>query len=384
MTEKFAATSAAAKSGQPERIAQVLGDASFGGVIVWLMNFFRNIDRTKFLFDFYMYAPSPFDDEIRALGGRVFYYPRVTDVFGAYGTLKKAFRDNGYSKVHVHMTTLSFVALAAAKSAGVPRRICHSHSTANPHEGWKYAVKMLIRPLPKLFATDLAGCSELAIRWLYGSKCADKATLVHNAVDLDRYRVSDGYAVEAKKRLGLSGRKVIGFAGRFERQKNLPWLIDVFAEVAGRRDDAVLILAGAGSEKQMLLRRAEEKGVADKIFFLGKVDEVKALYAAMDVFVLPSLFEGLPLVAIEAQAAGLFCLMSDNITREAAVTDNCAFLPLDDVNEWADAVLAVLEAARNYDGPEALSGGPYDIKAEARRLEEFYSGAPVRGGGGHE
>lgn len=380
MTENNLDTTVA-ENAQPVRIAQVLGNAAFGGVIVWLMNFFRNIDRTKFLFDFYMYAPSPYDDEIRALGGRVFYWPRVTNVFSAYRILKKAFRDNGYSTVHVHMTTLSFVALAAAKSAGVPRRICHSHSTANPHEGWKYAVKMLIRPLPKLFATDLAGCSELAIRWLYGAKCADKAVLVHNAVDLDRYRVSDGYAVEAKKRLGLSGRKVIGFAGRFERQKNLPWLIDVFAEVARRRDDAVLVLAGAGSEKQMLLRRAEEKGIADKIFFFGKVEDVNALYAAMDIFVLPSLFEGLPLVAIEAQAAGLFCLMSDNITREAAVTDNCAFLPLDDVNEWADSVLAVLEAARNYDGPEALSGGPYDIRLEAKKLEELYSRVPERKGG---
>lgn len=383
MTENNLDTTVA-ENAQPVRIAQVLGDASFGGVIVWLMNFFRNIDRTKFLFDFYMYAPSPFDDEIRALGGRVFYYPRVTDVFGAYGTLKKAFRGNGYSTVHVHMTTLSFVALAAAKSAGVPRRICHSHSTANPHEGWKYAVKMLIRPLPKLFATDLAGCSELAIRWLYGAKCADKAVLVHNAIDLGRFRKPDGFADEAKKRLGLDGRKVIGFAGRFERQKNLPWLVDVFAEAAKRRGDVALMLAGDGSEKEMLKRRIAEKGIDDKVFFFGKVEDVNALYAAMDIFVLPSLFEGLPLVAIEAQAAGLFCLMSDNITREAAVTDNCAFLPLDDVNEWADAVLAVLGAARQYDGAAALEGGPYDIKAEARRLEELYSGAPVRGGGGNE
>ncbi len=354
---------------EPVRIAEVLGNATTGGVINWLMNFYRRIDRDKIQFDFYTYFPSPFDDEIRRLGGRVFYYPRVTHVFGAFSTLKKAFKKERYAAVHVHMTTLSFVALAAAEAAGVKHRICHAHSTANRAEGWKWFVKTLIRPLSKVFATDLAGCSEKSIRWMYGKKAASRAVLIHNAIETDRFRLAA--EVAAADADGGRAFKTIAFIGRLEKQKNVLFLPEVFKRLREKRKDVRLLIVGSGSERGALERRIAELGLGDSVNIRGWENRVEKYYAETDVLALPSLFEGLPIVAVEAQAAGIPCVLSDNVTREAAVTDLCVFVPLGDVESWVKALENALDTGRRYDA-DLLKGGPYDIRAEAKRLESYY------------
>ena len=353
------------------RIAEVLGYTETGGVMSWLMNYYRRIDRSKIDVDFYMYSPSPYDGEIRASGGRVFYYPRVTNVLGAYRTLKRAFKENVYDAVHVHMTTLSFVALCAARSASVGRRICHAHSTANRGEGWKWAVKTLIRPLNKLFATEYAGCSEESIRWLYGAKSAESAILIHNAVDLSRF-LPEAPEVAASDHAGGEKIKTIGFIGRFERQKNVGFLIDVFKKITEKRDDVRLLLAGAGSEEGALKEKVGKLGLGLRVEFCPWSGKVEKYYSAIDLLALPSLFEGLPLVAVEAQAAGIPCVLSENVTSEAAVTNNCVFAPLNDVGAWADALERALDAGRDYGEALKLKGGDYDIDAEADKLEKYY------------
>lgn len=365
------------RGGETVRLAWVLGYAETGGVMSWLMNYFRRIDRGKIKIDFYMYSPSPYDDEIRRSGGRVFYYPRVTHVFGAYRTLKKAFKENGYDVVHVHMTTLSFVALCAARSASVGRRICHAHSTANRGEGWKWAVKTLIRPLNRLFATEYAGCSEESIRWLYGEKRAKNAILIHNAVDVSRFlpRAPEVAAAAPDEDEGIG---TIGFIGRFERQKNVGFLIDVFKELSKTRANVRLLLAGAGSEEKELKDKAAKEGLGGAVEFCSWSGNVEKYYSAIDVLTLPSLFEGLPLVAVEAQAAGIPCVLSGNVTEEAAVTKNCVFVPLNDTAAWVRALENALDAGRDPAEALTLKGSDYDIEAEAARLEKYYlNGAEV-------
>ena len=366
---------------EPVRIAEVLGNAATGGVMNWLMNFYRHVDRDKVQFDFYMYAPSAFDDEIRALGGRVFYYPRVvTHVFGAIRTLKKAFKKEKYPIVHVHMTTLSFVALYAAKRAGVKRRICHAHSTADRAEGWKWIVKNMLKPLAGLFATDLAGCSELGIDWLYGRKAKD-AVLIHNAIDTARF--AGAYAeVAAADADDEAPVKTIGFIGRFEKQKNVGYLVEVFKDVAAARKDVGLLLVGAGKEYTEIVEKVKKLGLTERVEFRDWCKDIERYYAEIDVLALPSLFEGLPMVAVEAQAAGIPCVLSDNITKEAAVTPKCEFVPLADRERWAEALNAALDKGRDY-GAAGLEGSAYDINTEAGKLTDYYLGMIGEGGAAH-
>ena len=362
------------------RIAQVLGNAGSGGVISWLMNFYRRVDRERFAFDFYMYSPSPYDEEIRSLGGRVFYYPKVFNVIGAFGTLRRCFKREKYDIVHVHMTTLSFVALAAAKSAGVSVRICHAHTSAHSGEGWKYFVKVLIRPLSKLFATHLAGCSELAINWFYGKKHASCAKLIHNAVDLTRFEFDDEYRRAAREELSLPNGRVIGFVGRLEKQKNAGFAVETFALVAGRSRDTYLLIVGSGSEREALKKKIAALGLSERVLLMPERRDVEKYFAVTDVLVMPSLFEGLPLVAIEAQAAGIPVILSDNITRETGLTENCRFLSLKSRRAWAEAVVGTLESRDAGRSEGALAGGPFDIRAEAHALEEYYSSLAARKG----
>ena len=367
---------------EPVRIAEVLGNAATGGVMNWLMNFYRHIDRSRIQFDFYMYAPSAFDDEIRALGGRVFYYPRVvTHVFGAIRTLKKAFKKEKYPIVHVHMTTLSFVALYAAKRAGVKRRICHAHSTADRAEGWKWIVKNMLKPLAGLFATDLAGCSELGIDWLFGRKAKD-AVLIHNAIDTARF--AGAYAeVAAADADDEAPVKTIGFIGRLEKQKNVGYLVEVFKDIANKRDDVRLLIVGAGKEYMEIVEKVKKLGLTERVEFRDWCNDIERYYAEIDVLALPSLFEGLPMVAVEAQAAGIPCVLSDNITKEAAVTPKCEFVPLADRGKWAEALSRALDEGREY-GTRALEGSAYDIRTEADKLTEYYLEKVAEGGNAND
>lgn len=355
------------------KIAQVIGNAQKGGVINCVMNFFRHIDRDKVQFDFYTYAPSPFDDEIRALGGRVFHYPVVFNFFKCVRHLKKAFKAEGYDIVHVHMTTLSFVGLLAAKLAGVKHRICHAHSATNKDEGFVWFVKSVLKHISRWFPTELAGCSRLSIDWLYGKRASQKAYLLHNAIELDRFDSSEEQRAQSKRKYGLEGYKVVGNIGRFEFQKNIPFLIKAFGILCKSRDDVRLALVGGGSQLDEAKRLVNALDLQDKVLFLTEQKNVQEYFALFDAFALPSKYEGLPLVAIEAQAMGLPCLLSDCITKEADVTGHVKYLPIVSASFWAQEIDKTLNEDVGYDGKAALKDAGYDINEEAKRLLQYYT-----------
>lgn len=359
--------------GKKIKIAQVIGNAKVGGVINCVMNYFRNIDTTKVQFDFYTYGPSPFDDEIKARGGRVFYFPSVFAFFKCVRFLRKSFKREQYDIVHAHMTSLSFVSLLAAKQAGVKHRICHAHSTTNKEEGFVHVVKSCLKHISTWFATDLAGCSRLSIDWLYGKKAAKNAYLMRNAIDLDRFDVTDEEKRELKVRYGLENCKVVGHIGRFEFQKNIPFLVKAFAILCKSRDDVRLMLVGGGAEFENVKKLVETLKIEDKVLFMTERRDVQEYYALFDVFALPSRFEGLPLVAIEAQAMGIPCLLSDCITKEADVTGHVEYLPILSANYWANEISRVLDENVSYDGRKAVADGGYDIVEETENLLEYYT-----------
>lgn len=346
------------------RVAQIVGDSTCGGVISCLMNYYRNMP-TDVTFDFFTYGPSDYDEEIRSMGGEVIYFPKVFRFGAAVDFLSDLLV--GYDIAHVHMTTLSLVGLIAAKNAGVGVRICHAHSTTDRQEGYRAAIKELLRYPTRCFATDRMGCSERSCLWLFGPV---SATVLHNAIDLERF-VPQKNRATLRKKMGLDGRFVYGFVGRFERQKNVPFLLRAFAYVVAKEPDCALLLVGSGSKKREIESLIEEYDLTGNVLIMPESKRVEEYYAVMDVFTLPSLFEGLPLVAVEAQAMGLPCLLSDRITPEVSLGGVCRFCSVSDERVWAEAMLAA-SALKGVACHRALQENGYDIKKEAPKLAGYY------------
>lgn len=358
----------------PIRVAQILGKMNGGGVEAVVMNYYRHIDRSKVQFDFLVDSDSTLvpREEIKSLGGRVFEIPPYQHVVEYQRELQRLFKEEDWKIVHSHINALSVFPLRAAKKAGVPVRIAHSHSTSGKGEYAKNALKAVLKTQSNRYPTHRFACSRFAGEWLFGKDA--NFEVVYNAIDLNSFRFNAGAREQARTDLGLvGGQFVIGHVGRFMTQKNHPFLIDVFAEVAKRRDDAVLLLVGSGEDEDSIKALVDEHGLSDCVKFLGQRNDVNRLYQAFDVFVLPSLYEGLGLVGVEAQVSGLPCLLSDVIPREVDVAGECTFLPIDTPVEWAHAICSL--SKKSYEERKSTSldsFANYNIDQQADWLSRRY------------
>lgn len=363
---------------QPIRIAQVIGKWLGGGVESVVMNYYRHIDKSKIQFDFICDADStniPYD-EIEKLGGRVILVPPYQKVFKYQKELKRIFKENKYKIVHSHINTLSVFPLYAAKCAKVPVRIAHSHSTTNKKEWKKNLLKQVLRPFSKVYATNYMCCSELAGRWLFGNKEYDKGNvyLLNNAIDLDKFKYDEKIRKQKRKELNINDSTlVIGHIGRFVAQKNHTFLIDIFNEVHKQNQDSLLMLVGQGPLMNEIQEKVNNLGLKDSVIFLGQRNDANELYQAMDVFVLPSLYEGLPVVGVEAQASGLLCFLSSDMTKETKVLDSTEFMSLsNDAEEWANEILEDLKEYKRQNVIDNITKKNFNIKTEAKKLEKKY------------
>ena len=358
----------------PIRVAQIVGKMNGGGVEAVVMNYYRHIDRSKVQFDFLVDSDSTLipREEIESLGGRVFEIPPYQHVVEYQRELQRLFKQEGWKIVHSNINALSVFPLRAAKKAGVPVRIAHSHSTSGKGEYAKNALKAVLKTQSNRYPTHRFACSKFAGEWLFGK--AAHFEVVYNAIDLDRFCFNAEARAHARADLGLVGNQfAIGHVGRFTAQKNHAFLIDVFAEVAKRRDDAVLLLVGTGEAGASVKALVDERGLTDRVKFLGQRRDVNRLYQAFDAFVLPSLYEGLGLVGVEAQVAGLPCLFSDAITREVDVTGESCFLPIDHSKAWIEALSCLVPRKRAERSKLSLKKfDSYDIYKQSLILTEKY------------
>lgn len=353
------------------RVAQVMGYMDGGGVEQVVMNYYRHIDRSRVQFDFLVCEGSGMvpREEIESMGGRVLMVPPYKELPRYMRETERLFREESWPIVHSHVNALSMFPLRAAKRAGVSVRIAHSHSTAGRGETAKNAAKLVLRRFSNVYPTHRMACSRYAGEWLFG-KGAD-FEVVYNAIDLSRFAFDAEARAEARADLGLvGGQTAIGHVGRFMPQKNHRFLIEAFALAAKRRPDLVLVLVGTGEAEALAEGWAAERGVSDRVMFLGQRDDVGRLYQAFDAFALPSLYEGLGLVGVEAQAAGLPCFLSDRITREVDVTGTVRFLPIDDPRAWAEALAEAEPGVRINARREDFAD--YDIDRAAGRLAARY------------
>ena len=352
---------------EPIRIAQIIGKWVGGGVEAVVMNYYRHIDKSKIQFDFICDEDStniPYDE-------KVILIPPYQKVIRYHKELKKVLKENNYQIVHSHINTLSVFSLWAAKSAGVPVRIAHSHSTTNKKEKKKNLMKQVLKHFSKVFATDYMCCSELAGRWWFGDKEYEKGKvyLLNNAIELDKLK----YDENKRKELNISDDTlVIGHVGRFVEQKNHRFLIDIFNEVHKERENSILLLAGQGPLIDEIKEKVSGLGLNESVRFLGQRKDIDELYQAFDVFLLPSLYEGLPVVGVEAQATGLLCILSDDMTKETKVLDTTKFLSLNQgAKKWADILLLNFKNERENNRKE-FTDKQFDIKTEASKLKEIY------------
>lgn len=332
------------KKEEPIRIAQIVGKWLGGGVEAVVMNYYRHLDHDKIQFDFICDDDStniPYD-EIEKLGGKVILIPPYQKVFKYQKELRRVLRDGKYKIVHSHINTLSVFPLYAAKKVGVPVRIAHSHSTTNKKEWKKNLLKQVLRPFSKKYATNYMCCSELAGRWLFGDKTYDegKVYLLNNAIDLDKFKYDKKIRDKKRKELGIKEDTiVIGHIGRFVVQKNHTFLIDIFNQFHKKEKNSILLLAGQGPLQEEIKNKVRELGLDDSVRFLGQRNDANELYQAFDVFLLPSLYEGLPVVGVEAQASGLLCFFSDDMTKETKVLDSTVFMSLSNTaEEWTGEI----------------------------------------------
>lgn len=363
---------------KPIRVAQIIGKWLGGGVESVVMNYYRNIDRSKIQFDFICDEDStniPYA-EIESLGGKVILIPPYQKVIKYHKELKRVLKEGNYKIVHSHINTLSVFSLFAAKCAGVPVRIAHSHSTTNKKEKNKNLMKQLLRPFSKVFATDYMCCSELAGRWLFGDKEYDKENvyLLNNAIDLDKFKYDEVVRRKKRKELNIDDDTlVIGHVGRFVEQKNHRFLIDIFNEVHKQNEKSILLLVGQGPLMEKIKEKVKSLGIEDSVKFLGQRNDISELYQAFDVFCLPSLYEGLPVVGVEAQATGLLCLFSDDMTKEIKVLESTSFLSLEQsAKEWAEILLKSIENFERKDTTIEFFNNGFDIKMEVKKLIKIY------------
>ncbi len=365
------------KKNEPIRIGIIMGKWYGGGVEAVMMNYYSHINRDIIQFDFICDSDStniPYD-KIKKLGGRVILCPPYQNISKYIRELKKIFKKNQYEIVHSNINALSVFPLYAAKKAGVPIRIAHSHSTSNKKEWKKNIVKNLLKPLSKKYATHYFACTEHAGRWLFGNKKYNNGEvfIVNNGVDLNDYIYSEKLREEKRLELGYEETDiVIGHIGRFVKQKNHEFIIDLFNELHKDNENYKLLLLGQGPLKNEIQEKVNKLGIENSVIFLGQKSDANEYYQAMDLFLFPSLYEGLGMVFVEAQTSGLPSIASTEVPKIAEVSDKAIFIGLNkSIDVWKKQIEKIKIGDRKVD-LERIKKSGYDIKTEAKKLENKY------------
>ena len=356
------------------RILHVVSMMHVGGMESYIMNMYRKIDRSKVQFDFLVHynERAAFEDEIEAMGGRIFR-TTVLDDFNMVKYLRdldKLFSEHPeFRIVHGHLNITAYWYLGAAKRHGVPWRIMHCHCPGKINS-LKGNIKHLVSRLSPLNANIRLACSKEAGEYLFQKRPFE---IIPNGIDVERFRFSEKVRGDVRTDLGLDDKFVIGHVGRFSREKNHEYMLEVFAGVKKQLPDAVLMLLGEGPLLESIQEKARAMGIADSVLFLGLIRDCAPYYQAMDAFIMPSLYEGLPLAGIEAQSAALPCLFTAVSSPEVKISSDAAFLPIgtEKVDLWVNALkkIAANRSDRRSITPDA---GKYDSAVGTAKMVERY------------
>lgn len=369
---------------EPIRILYINGGImDLGGISSYMMNYYRNIDRDKVQIDFVVHGfeKGVYDDEIINMGGNIYNIPiKSKDYFGNIKALKEIFANNRYKIVHSHMDAMGIIPLKLAKKYNIPVRISHSHNTQHlTNNKIKFILNEYARKNLYKYSTHMFACSEKAGRWMFGDKLFDRGMvrIIYNAIDIDKFKFDKLKRDKIRKELSIGNDFIIGHVGRFDHQKNHLFLLRLFKKVLDKIENAKLILVGDGALKNIIEKEIIDLGIEKQVILLGARPDVNTLYNVFDMFMLPSLFEGLPVVGIEAQINGLDCLFSTNVPDEIDISNNSYFEDLDsDFLKWSNIIINIyknynIETRGNLDYTKK-SYENYNINISAKKLEEYY------------
>ena len=372
---------------EPIRVLHIVGIMNMGGTENFLMNVYRNIDRNKIQFDFLVTREEKgiFDEEIKNLGGIIYNIPKMETVgYNRYSKILYNFfrKHSEYKIIHCHRDALCAVYLKQAKKTGINTRIAHSHNidiieNKNFKGYLKILTKNIFRKKVTKYATDFFAWSEEAGLWLFGEKVAkEELTIIKNGIDLEKYKYNGSIVENVREKLYIDKDIfLIGHVGRFDLQKNHKFLIKVVKELDKKIDNYKVCLVGEGILKDEIKKLVEKYGLEDRFIFLGIRDNINELMMAFDLFLFPSLFEGLGIVLIEAQATGLKCLVSNNIPKEVDMgLELLKFIELNNEEKWVSEINKIHKDCMysRISNLDKIKERDYSIFDTACFLEEFY------------
>lgn len=361
----------------PIRILHVVATMDRAGLETMIMNLYRFIDRSQVQFDFVVHEETGhYEPEIRALGGYIYRAPRYVGYnhFSYKKWWQNFFMDQKeYQIVHGHLDSTAGIYLGVARSFGLTT-IAHSHNTASD-KGIKALIKLILRPSLRRNSDYKFACSKAAGYWLFGKKInvSDKFYVIRNAIDINHFEFNESARADKRSEFGLGTAFVVGHIGRFSKQKNHNFLIDIFLEIKKLKPDARLILVGDGPLLQEVQTKVQQLKLDNDVLFTGVRDDISDLLSVMDTFLFPSLYEGLGIVAVEAQATGLSCYLSDVIPNEVKCSELVSFISLKkSAKWWAHEIVARPISSDRYGYIDLVAQNGYDVVKVGRFLEEFY------------
>lgn len=364
----------------PVRVLQVFAEMNRGGAETMIMNLYRNIDRSKIQFDFIVHTEDKcaFDDEIYKLGGKIFRVPayKGTNHLPYLKNWEHFFKKHPeYKIIHGHVRSTASIYLKTAKKCGLIT-IAHSHSTSSGNGLSAIAKNVLQFPIRHV-ADYFFACTKTAGEWLFGKKTCKKENfhILKNAIDAKKFVFNNVVRNRVRKELRIADKFVIGHVGRFHSSKNHEFLIDIFKKVHETNDNAILLLVGEGDLQDTIRKRVYNLGLDNNVIFTGVRSDIPELFQAMDMFVFPSLYEGLGIVLIEAQASGLPCVIANTIPEEALITDNVKQVSLTESPKvWTEAILKRMDSYERKSTYAKIKDSGYDIEESHMWLQEFYLG----------
>ena len=351
------------------------------GQETFIMNIYRNINREKVQFDFQCtkFENGDYDREIEALGGKILYLGEnpiklpflkyLGDVYLQYHFFKNH-KDYNVFHIHTYHAFDAWLSIVGAKLAGMKNIVLHSHNSQGLHP----KLHRIFRRLLPYMKIERFACSEMAAKWMFGEKEVrrGKVNVIKNGIVPEEFSFDEKERKLKREELGLEEKKIVGHIGRFSRQKNHEFLIDIFEAVHKKNPDAVLLLIGIGELQERIRDKVKEKNLEEVVKFMGVRTDIKELLWSMDVFLFPSLYEGLSVVAIEGQAAGVPILAADTLSPETKITECINFLSLNEkLDKWSERVLELSEYGHCYTIEDIKRAG-YDITVTAHILEEKY------------
>lgn len=364
---------------QPLRIIQYIGSLNSGGSQSMIMNIYRNIDRSKIQFDFIIDRKNEilYKDEIEKLGGKVYIFDEYFNGKNFFNFKKQwvdFFRTHTeYKVIHCHVRSVASIVLNVAKKYGLIT-ICHSHSTSNGN-GIKAIVKKILQGKIKRNCDYFFACSKESAIWLYGNKIAssDKCYIINNAIDSRQYRYNQQVRELVRKNFNIENKIVLGQVGRLIEIKNYEFTIKILKELVQENKDYFLMIVGTGQLKNKIEQQLDEYGLKNNVIILENRNDVNELMQAMDIFLMPSLWEGLPLALVEAQSASLPCIISKNILSGIVIEDNVKRLNIDNIELWTNTIKELINAkiVRKDESKKIIENG-FDIKENVEKISNFY------------